>query len=96
MQAIPDKLTRVLRLPEVESITGLRHSSIYARVANGEFPKPIKLTARCVGWLAYEVEAWIAERVAERDTMPLLQLGRGESRRVNDGLRQQKAPCPRP
>lgn len=57
---------RVLRLMEVERATGLRRSSIYERMSAGTFPRPIKLAARSVGWLATEVEAWVHERIAER------------------------------
>jgi prophage regulatory protein len=58
---------RVLRLVEVERATGLRRSSVYERMSAGTFPRPIRLAARSVGWLASEVEAWVHARVAERD-----------------------------
>ena len=53
----------VLRLPVVLARTGLSRSSIYAKVAAGEFPEPINLGARAVGWLSDEVEAWLVARV---------------------------------
>ena len=53
----------VLRLPVVLARTGLSRSSIYAKVAAGEFPEPISLGARAVGWLSDEVEAWLVVRV---------------------------------
>ena len=34
---------RVLRLPEVEAVTGLKHSAIYEAIAAGTFPAPIGL-----------------------------------------------------
>jgi prophage regulatory protein len=58
---------RMLRLADVERMTGLRRSSIYERVALGRFPRPLRLSDRAVGWLAHEVEAWVHERIAERD-----------------------------
>jgi prophage regulatory protein len=51
---------RVLRLPEVKTITGLSRSTIYLRVAAGSFPRPVSLGPRAVGWLQAEVEAWIS------------------------------------
>jgi predicted DNA-binding transcriptional regulator AlpA len=33
----------------------------------GKFPKPVKLSASRNAWLADEVDAWVAERIAERD-----------------------------
>ena len=56
---------RVLRRKAVETMTGLARSSIYQRLAEGTFPRQIHLGPRSVGWLEHEVNAWIAERVAE-------------------------------
>jgi prophage regulatory protein len=57
----------ILRRPAVTKRTGLASSSLYAAITRGEFPKPIKLTERSVGWLAREVDAWIEARAARRD-----------------------------
>ncbi len=57
--------TRILRRREVETLVGLRRSAIYAAVAAGRFPAPVRLTARAVGWLDTEVMAWIHARVRE-------------------------------
>ncbi len=56
-----------LRRPAVESRTGLKRSTLYDLIAAGEFPKPIPLGKRIVGWLESEVSDWQRERVAERD-----------------------------
>jgi prophage regulatory protein len=53
----------VLRRREVESLTGLSRSTIYHYVKNGEFPKPVALGPRAVGWLESAVSEWIAQRV---------------------------------
>ena len=53
----------ILRLPAVKTRTGLSRSTIYLRVAEGKFPKPISLGARAVGWLDAEVEAWLAGQI---------------------------------
>ncbi len=55
-----------LRLPQVINTTGLPRSSLYAKIAEGEFPAPIKLGQRSVGWSAAEVEAWIDSRISQR------------------------------
>lgn len=52
----------VLRSPQVESRTGLARSSLYALIASGQFPAPIRLTPNTVGWLEHEIERWIAQR----------------------------------
>jgi prophage regulatory protein len=60
-----ENTTRLLRRRQVEGLVGLRRSAIYAAMAAGRFPKPINLGPRAVAWLASEVEAWIAARIAE-------------------------------
>ena len=57
--------TRFLRLPEVQGRTGLSRSTIYVRLAQGRFPRPVSLGARAVGWVEAEVDGWIRERIAE-------------------------------
>ena len=52
----------VLRRRQVEARTGLGRSSLYALIANGQFPAPIRLSANTVGWLEHEIDGWIAER----------------------------------
>lgn len=56
----------ILRRKQVEARVGLRRSTIYQGVADGTFPRPVRLGARSVGWLAHEVERWLADRVAAR------------------------------
>jgi prophage regulatory protein len=55
---------RILRLRQVSEITGLGRSSLYNRIAAGLFPKQFPLGGRAVGWLASEIESWIASQVA--------------------------------
>ncbi|HXG27266.1 MAG TPA: AlpA family transcriptional regulator [Nevskiales bacterium] len=54
----------ILRLPQVKARTGLSRSSIYAAISRGEFPKPVALGTRSVGWPESEVSAWIERRIA--------------------------------
>ena len=56
---------RVIRRPVVEHLTGLSRSSIYAMIANGEFPAQIKIGIRAVGWRQSEIEAWIESRSSQ-------------------------------
>ena len=58
-----ENLPCFIRLPQVKARTGLSRSSIYLKVAQGEFPAPVSLGARAVAWLSSEIDAWIAERV---------------------------------
>ena len=49
---------KIYRLPEVMSLTGLSRSSIYLRISVQEFPKPIKIGRRAVGWPEDSLIAW--------------------------------------
>ena len=53
----------ILRLPEVRRSTGLSRSTIYLRIAEGRFPKPVSLGGRAVGWLEAEVPEWLERRI---------------------------------
>jgi prophage regulatory protein len=55
------------RRPKVEEKTGMGRSAIYAAMAQGRYPKPVRLGENSVAWIADEVEAWIKARVSERD-----------------------------
>lgn len=56
----------ILKLPAVQNNTGLSRSTIYAFISRGEFPKPVPLGARSVGWLSSEVDDWIKSRISQR------------------------------
>jgi prophage regulatory protein len=57
----------LMRRKQVEAATGLPRSTLFALVAEGKFPKPVKLGPKSIAWLDEEVGAWIAARIAERD-----------------------------
>lgn len=64
----PHKPTPTLeRLTQVKARTGLSRSEIYRRIAMADFPRPIKLGVRASAWSSAEIDAWIADRIAERD-----------------------------
>lgn len=52
----------ILRRPDVEARVGLSRATIYAKMADGSFPKPIRLSERAVGWKADDIDAWLAAR----------------------------------
>ncbi|MFC1680944.1 helix-turn-helix transcriptional regulator [Pseudomonadota bacterium] len=57
-------VTSILRLPAVLTQTGLSRSTIYLRVSQGLWTKPVSLGARAVGWPASEIDAINAARIA--------------------------------
>ena len=68
---LPDSVLALERLPQVKARTGLSRSEIYRKVALGDFPSPIKLGERASAWPEHEVSAWIASRIAARDSAAL-------------------------
>lgn len=58
-----DNPEKIIRLGAVKARCGLSRSTLYNRIAAGEFPRPVALGARSVGWVESEVSAWIAARI---------------------------------
>ena len=59
--------TRLIRLSELMTIIGLRHSRIYEMVGEGSFPQPVRLSVKAVAWRSDEIQKWI-------DSRPLVKL----------------------
>ena len=57
------RVTRLIRLPEVQHRVGLGRSTIYRWMAEGKFPKPVQLGGYAVAWAEDEVEDWISDRL---------------------------------
>lgn len=47
------------RLPTVLLRTGLSRSTVYARVAEGTFPRQLSLGPNTVGWRETDIDSWI-------------------------------------
>lgn len=60
---------QLLRLPQVCSLCGLKRSSIYRMIADGTFPAPVPIGQRARAWSSAEISAWIAARIAQRDSV---------------------------
>jgi prophage regulatory protein len=56
----------LIRRDEVIARTGLARSTLYAYMHAGTFPRSLKLGAHSAAWVAAEVDAWIASRIALR------------------------------
>lgn len=66
---------RVLNLPEVKRLTGLSTTMIYNKMNLKEFPRPVKLGERRVGWDSEKIEAWINDLLGPR---PVASAGHAE------------------
>lgn len=60
---------RLIRIREVQAMTGLSRSYVYHLVSVGLLPAPVRLipggTSRA--WVEAEVQIWLEQRIAERD-----------------------------
>ncbi|MBO2975426.1 AlpA family transcriptional regulator [Burkholderia pseudomallei] len=63
-----DNALRILRIKQLVERTNLSRATLYVLMASDPtFPKKIKLTARSIGFLESEVDAWIAARAELRN-----------------------------
>ena len=51
----------VLRRRDVEALVGLSRSSIYMMMAQGRFPRPVRVGARAVAWRLTDIQTWLAD-----------------------------------
>ena len=58
-------MTRLLRVSEVQALTGLARSTIYAWSAQGRFPPAIRLSPRAARWVEADVKQWLRDQVAQ-------------------------------
>ena len=52
----------LLNRKQVEELLGIKKSSLYSYMRQGDFPAPIRLSPKCVRWRRSEIEAWLASR----------------------------------
>lgn len=63
MSATITNALRILRRKQVEQRTGLSRSTLYLKISRNEFPRPVALGLRAVGWVESSVDAWIQQRI---------------------------------
>ena len=64
-----DGAARLIRLNATrQKAGGVATSTIYDWMNREGFPKPIRIGVRAVAWVESEVDDWIAQRIAERDS----------------------------
>ncbi|MDC0520940.1 AlpA family transcriptional regulator [bacterium] len=52
-------IPHLMRRSQLEERLGLTRSSIYKMMDDGEFPRPMKIGRRAVGWRADEIAQWL-------------------------------------
>ena len=54
----------LIRLSAVSARVGLQKTAIYQAIAEGIFPRPVRISTRAVAWPSDEIERWIDARIA--------------------------------
>ena len=64
-----DSISRIvfIRREDVQRITGMSRAWIYQAMAESRFPRPVTCSPGSRRWLLSEVEAWMQQRIQERD-----------------------------
>jgi prophage regulatory protein len=52
----------IYRRPELLELIGLSTSTLYDMMARGDFPRPVRLGKRAVGWRERDVTEWLESR----------------------------------
>lgn len=56
---------RLIRIGEVEHLTGLKKSTLYRLIQESKFPPPLRLTAKASAWNETAILQWVQERIKE-------------------------------
>ena len=58
-------MANLIRIPEVQKITGMSRAGIYKAMASGVFPTQIPIGDRAVAWIDDEVFEWRDARIED-------------------------------
>jgi prophage regulatory protein len=66
----PVQRDRLLRLPQVEEVTGLKKSTLYRLMREGRFVRCVQVTPRCTAWPESLVLQWVQDRIKAAAAAP--------------------------
>ena len=55
-------MSRILREPDVERMTGMKRTTLWRWRKRGLVPQAVQLGPRAIGWRASDVEEWVKNR----------------------------------
>ena len=58
-------MKRIYRRSTLEEMLGISRSTIYRLMEDGDFPRPIKLGRRAVGWKSEDIDDWLLGQAKE-------------------------------
>ncbi len=59
-------IMNILRQPTVSAKSGMSRSTLYLRISQGLWTKPVKIGDRASGWPEHEIDALNAARIADK------------------------------
>ena len=59
---LPQIIGNPKALPPIPPLVPVSKSTLWARVKAGEFPRPVKLSARVTAWRVEDIAAWMNAR----------------------------------
>jgi prophage regulatory protein len=78
-----NKMNTLIRIKDVMAMTGAKKATIYAQMAEGVLPRPIKLSRKFACWPQHEISQLINARIAgwSEDKIKTLVAGLMEARK---------------
>ena len=67
----PSEKIRFIRLPEVLTLVGLKKTTLYNLIQQGDFPKPMRIGASSF-WTNEDVREWQLKMIMRRDVWNLI------------------------
>jgi prophage regulatory protein len=60
---------KLLSFDDLRTVKGIRYSRphLYRLISAKRFPRPVKLGENCVAFPEHEIDAWLKDKIAERD-----------------------------
>jgi len=59
-------MSKLIRMEQVREITTLSATTIYRKIAAGDFPKQLKLTNKTCAWVEQEIHDFVERKILER------------------------------
>lgn len=62
-------MNRLVSIKDACDVIGVSRTTLWAKIRDGEFPRPIQVGPGRKAFLQSEIDEWITARVQERDAM---------------------------
>lgn len=69
---------KMIRPNDIPQVAGISAGTAYRLEKSGQFPARRRISTRCVGWLAEEVDTWLQGRDTVSPVRDIAQIGKGK------------------